>query len=157
MVAQMLLDNVPFMSISWVQFFEMPLFPPGISFNHLDPDDLTSNRVRLDRNGVAPRLWDASLWKEKIGGKWYIFKCYRAHWNDRYVEAELFRPKIRVKANSTTKLEKLSEVQQLKIKIKALRTELANAQLHGEYKRAGELAYERIPELEGKLRVIEAA
>jgi ATP-dependent Clp protease ATP-binding subunit ClpB len=37
-----------------------------------------------------------------------------------------------------------------------LRTELANAQRKGEYQRAGELAYGRIPELEKKLKSIEA-
>jgi ATP-dependent Clp protease ATP-binding subunit ClpB len=38
-----------------------------------------------------------------------------------------------------------------------LRTELANAQRKGEYQRAGELAYGRIPELEKKLKSIESA
>jgi ATP-dependent Clp protease ATP-binding subunit ClpB len=38
-----------------------------------------------------------------------------------------------------------------------LRTELANAQRKGEYQRAGELAYGRIPEIEKKLKSIEAA
>src|SRR5262249_60364605 len=37
-----------------------------------------------------------------------------------------------------------------------LRVELANAQRKGEYQPAGELAYGRIPELEKKLKAIEA-
>src|SRR6202023_517295 len=37
-----------------------------------------------------------------------------------------------------------------------LRTELADAQRRGEYQRAGELAYGRIPELEKKLKAMEA-
>ena len=37
-----------------------------------------------------------------------------------------------------------------------MRAELANAQRKGEYQRAGELAYGRIPELEKKLKAIEA-
>ena len=38
-----------------------------------------------------------------------------------------------------------------------MRNELANAQRRGEYQRAGELAYGRIPEIEKKLKSIEAA
>jgi ATP-dependent Clp protease ATP-binding subunit ClpB len=53
--------------------------------------------------------------------------------------------------------EKLSEAQKLKTELDGLRAELANAQRKGEYQRAGELAYGRIPELEKKLTEIEAA
>src|SRR6202171_5189546 len=51
---------------------------------------------------------------------------------------------------------KLSNAQKLKSELEALRTELANAQRNGEYQRAGELAYGRIPELEKQLAEIEA-
>jgi ATP-dependent Clp protease ATP-binding subunit ClpB len=51
---------------------------------------------------------------------------------------------------------KLSNAQKLKSELEALRTELANAQRRGEYQRAGELAYGRIPELEKQLAEIEA-
>ena len=51
---------------------------------------------------------------------------------------------------------KLTNAQQLKAELDALRIELANAQRRGEYQRAGELAYGRIPELEKKLAAIEA-
>src|SRR5258707_12043505 len=51
--------------------------------------------------------------------------------------------------------EKLSEAQKAKTEIDQLRVELANAQRRGEYQRAGELAYGRIPELEKKLKSIE--
>jgi len=51
---------------------------------------------------------------------------------------------------------KLSNAQKLKSELDALRVELANAQRRGEYQRAGELAYGRIPELEKKLAEIEA-
>jgi ATP-dependent Clp protease ATP-binding subunit ClpB len=52
--------------------------------------------------------------------------------------------------------EKLSDAQKLKTELDQLRAELANAQRKGEYQRAGELAYGRIPELEKKLAAIEA-
>jgi len=50
---------------------------------------------------------------------------------------------------------KLSDAQKLKSELDQLRVELANAQRRGEYQRAGELAYGRIPELEKKLAAIE--
>src|SRR5216683_1451773 len=50
----------------------------------------------------------------------------------------------------------LSNAQKLKSELDALRIELANAQRRGEYQRAGELAYGRIPELEKRLAEIEA-
>jgi ATP-dependent Clp protease ATP-binding subunit ClpB len=53
--------------------------------------------------------------------------------------------------------EKLSDAQKLKTELDHLRVELANAQRNGEYQRAGELAYGRIPEIEKKLKAIEAA
>ena len=52
--------------------------------------------------------------------------------------------------------DKLSDAQKLKTELDNLRTELANAQRRGEYQRAGELAYGRIPELEKKLADIES-
>src|SRR6187200_472990 len=51
---------------------------------------------------------------------------------------------------------KLSDAQKLKTELEQLRIELANAQRRGEYQRAGELAYGRIPELERKLNEVEA-
>jgi ATP-dependent Clp protease ATP-binding subunit ClpB len=52
---------------------------------------------------------------------------------------------------------KLSDAQKLKSELDQLRVDLANAQRRGEYQRAGELAYGRIPELEKKLIAIEAS
>jgi ATP-dependent Clp protease ATP-binding subunit ClpB len=59
--------------------------------------------------------------------------------------------------NSRWKAEKdkLAEAQKLKTELDQARIELANAQRRGEYQRAGELAYSRIPELEKKLSAIE--
>jgi ATP-dependent Clp protease ATP-binding subunit ClpB len=50
---------------------------------------------------------------------------------------------------------KLSDAQKLKSELEQARTELANAQRSGEYQRAGELAYGRIPELEKRLAAVE--
>src|ERR1043166_7830194 len=51
---------------------------------------------------------------------------------------------------------KLSDAQKLKAELDAARVDLANAQRKGEYQRAGELAYGKIPELEKKLSLIES-
>jgi len=50
---------------------------------------------------------------------------------------------------------KLSDAQKLKSELEQARQELADAQRRGEYQKAGELAYGRIPELEKKLKAIE--
>jgi ATP-dependent Clp protease ATP-binding subunit ClpB len=51
--------------------------------------------------------------------------------------------------------EKLSDAQKLKTELDQARNDLANAQRRGEYQKAGELAYGRIPELEKKLKDVE--
>ena len=51
---------------------------------------------------------------------------------------------------------KLSNAQKLKAELDSLRVDLADAQRRGEFQRAGELAYGRIPELERQLADIEA-
>jgi ATP-dependent Clp protease ATP-binding subunit ClpB len=48
--------------------------------------------------------------------------------------------------------DKLSEAQKLKAELDQARNELAAAQRNGDYQRAGELAYGKIPELERKLK-----
>jgi ATP-dependent Clp protease ATP-binding subunit ClpB len=50
---------------------------------------------------------------------------------------------------------KLSDAAKLKAELDQLKNELANAQRRGEYQRAGELAYGRIPVLEKKLKDVE--
>jgi len=52
--------------------------------------------------------------------------------------------------------EKLSDAQKLKNQLDQLRIELANAQRRGEYQRAGEISYGRIPEIEKRLKAMEA-
>jgi ATP-dependent Clp protease ATP-binding subunit ClpB len=53
--------------------------------------------------------------------------------------------------------EKLSEAQKLKTELDQMRVEAANAERKGEYQRASELRYGRIPEIEKKLKRIEDA
>jgi len=52
--------------------------------------------------------------------------------------------------------EKLGSAQKLKNELDQLRVELAQAQRRGEYQKAGELAYGRIPDLEKKLKEVES-
>src|ERR1700752_4870876 len=52
--------------------------------------------------------------------------------------------------------DKLSEAQRLKKELDEARNELADAQRRGEFQRAGEIAYGRIPELDKRLKAIEA-
>jgi len=52
---------------------------------------------------------------------------------------------------------KLSDAAKLKAELDALKNELAQAQRRGEFQRAGELAYGRIPALEKKLKDVEAS
>jgi ATP-dependent Clp protease ATP-binding subunit ClpB len=53
--------------------------------------------------------------------------------------------------------ERLADAQKLKTELDHLRNELDTARRRGEYERAGELTYGRIPELEKKLKTIEEA
>src|SRR4051794_15549211 len=70
--------------------------------------------------------------------------------------AELEKKSADLTSRWSAEKNKLSNAQKLKSELDALRIELANAQRRGEYQRAGELAYGRIPELEKKLAEIEA-
>src|SRR5213079_1964883 len=71
--------------------------------------------------------------------------------------AELEEKSAALTSRWSAEKNKLSNAQKLKSELDQLRVELANAQRKGEYQRAGELAYGRIPELEKKLKGIEAA
>jgi ATP-dependent Clp protease ATP-binding subunit ClpB len=70
--------------------------------------------------------------------------------------AELEKSSADLTSRWSAEKNKLSNAQKLKSELDALRIELANAQRRGEYQRAGELAYGRIPELEKRLAEIEA-
>src|SRR5947209_1129769 len=51
--------------------------------------------------------------------------------------------------------EKLTDAQKLKSELDQARTDLATAQRKGDYQRAGELAYGKIPDMERKLKALE--
>src|SRR5215211_4367278 len=70
--------------------------------------------------------------------------------------ADLEEKSAALTARWSAEKNKLSNAQKLKSELDALRIELADAQRRGEYQRAGELAYGRIPELEKRLSDIEA-
>ena len=70
--------------------------------------------------------------------------------------ADLEEKSAALTARWSAEKNKLSDAQKLKSELDALRIELANAQRRGEFQRAGELAYGKIPELEKRLESIEA-
>jgi ATP-dependent Clp protease ATP-binding subunit ClpB len=70
--------------------------------------------------------------------------------------ADLEEKSAALTARWSAEKNKLSNAQKLKSELDGLRIELANAQRRGEFQRAGELAYGRIPELEKRLGDIEA-
>src|SRR5436853_5565965 len=109
------------------------------------PDELDS----IDREVVRLKIEQEALKKESDPGS-----------KDRLkkLEGELTSLE-KQSADLTTRWksekDKLSNAQKLKTELDALRVELANAQRRGEYQKAGELAYGRIPELEKKLKDVE--
>ncbi len=110
------------------------------------PEELNS----IDREVIRLKIEQEALKKEHDAGSRARLKS---------LETELTALEKRsadLTARWKSEKEKLSEAQKAKTELDALRVELANAQRKGEYQRAGELAYGRIPELEKKLKDIEA-
>jgi ATP-dependent Clp protease ATP-binding subunit ClpB len=70
--------------------------------------------------------------------------------------ADLEEKSAALTARWSAEKNKLSNAQKLKSDLDGLRIELANAQRRGEFQRAGELAYGRIPDLEKRLADVEA-
>src|SRR5471032_1696872 len=111
------------------------------------PDELDS----IDREVIRLKIEQEALKKERDAASKERLKK---------IESEL-KTLEKQSADITTRWkaekEKLSDAQKLKTELDQLRAELANAQRKGEYQRAGELAYGRIPELEKKLKANEGA
>jgi ATP-dependent Clp protease ATP-binding subunit ClpB len=110
------------------------------------PEELDS----LDREIVRLKIEQEALKKESDPGS----KRRLQSLEKELVELE--EKAAALTARWTAEKTKLSNAQKLKAELEALRVELANAQRRGEYQRAGELAYGRIPELEKQLTDIEA-
>src|SRR5437660_2530061 len=111
------------------------------------PEELDS----IDREIIRLRIEQEALKKETDPGSKERLK------NLEKELASLEKRSADLTARWKAEKEKLSDAQKLKTDLDHLRVELANAQRRGEYQRAGELAYGRIPELEKKLKQIEAA
>jgi ATP-dependent Clp protease ATP-binding subunit ClpB len=110
------------------------------------PEELDS----LDREIIRLKIEQEALKKESdIGSKTRLQALEKEL-------AELEEKSAALTARWSAEKSKLSNAQKLKAELDGLRVELANAQRRGEFQRAGELAYGRIPELEKKLAEIEA-
>jgi ATP-dependent Clp protease ATP-binding subunit ClpB len=110
------------------------------------PEELDS----LDREIIRLKIEQEALRKESDPGSKSRLQVLEKEL------AELEERSAALTARWSAEKSKLSNAQKLKSELDALRIELANAQRRGEFQRAGELAYGRIPELEKKLAEIEA-
>src|SRR5438874_6068379 len=110
------------------------------------PEELDS----MDREIIRLKIEQEALKKESDAGSKSRLQALEKEL------AELEEKSAALTARWNAEKNKLSNAQKLKSELDGLRIELANAQRRGEYQRAGELAYGRIPELEKKLAEIEA-
>jgi ATP-dependent Clp protease ATP-binding subunit ClpB len=110
------------------------------------PEELDS----IDREIVRLKIEQEALKKESDPGSKDRLKRLEGELK------ELEKKSADITGRWKAEKEKLSDAQKLKTELDHMRAELANAQRKGEYQRAGELAYGRIPELEKKLAAIEA-
>jgi ATP-dependent Clp protease ATP-binding subunit ClpB len=110
------------------------------------PEELDS----IDREIVRLKIEQEALKKEHDPGSKERLK------NLEKELVALEKQSADITARWKSEKEKLSGAQKLKTELDHLRIELANAQRKGEFQRAGELAYGRIPEIEKKLKAIEA-
>jgi ATP-dependent Clp protease ATP-binding subunit ClpB len=110
------------------------------------PEELDS----LDREIIRLKIEQEALKKESdLGSKTRLQALEKEL-------AELEEKSAALTARWSAEKNKLSNAQKLKSELDALRVELAKAQRRGEFQRAGELAYGKIPEIEKKLSEIEA-
>jgi ATP-dependent Clp protease ATP-binding subunit ClpB len=110
------------------------------------PEELDS----LDREIIRLKIEQEALKKESDAGSKSRLKALEKEL------AELEEKSKALTARWSAEKNKLSNAQKLKSELDALRVELATAQRKGDFGRAGELAYGRIPALEKQLAAIEA-
>jgi ATP-dependent Clp protease ATP-binding subunit ClpB len=110
------------------------------------PEELDS----MDREIIRLKIEQEALKKESDAGSKSRLQTLEKEL------AELEKKSADLTSRWSAEKNKLSNAQKLKSELDGLRIELANAQRRGEYQRAGELAYGRIPELEKRLAEIEA-
>ena len=110
------------------------------------PEELDS----MDREIIRLKIEQEALKKESDAGSKSRLQTLETEL------AELEKKSADLTSRWSSEKNKLSNAQKLKSELEGLRLELADAQRRGEYQRAGELAYGRIPELEKKLAEIEA-
>jgi ATP-dependent Clp protease ATP-binding subunit ClpB len=109
------------------------------------PEELDS----MDREIIRLKIEQEALKKESDPGSKSRLQALEREL------AELEERSTALTSRWSAEKNKLSNAQKLKSELDALRIELANAQRRGEFQRAGELAYGKIPELEKKLAEIE--
>jgi ATP-dependent Clp protease ATP-binding subunit ClpB len=110
------------------------------------PEELDS----MDREIIRLKIEQEALKKESDAGSKSRLQTLETEL------ADLEKKSADLTSRWSSEKNKLSNAQKLKSELEGLRLELADAQRRGEYQRAGELAYGRIPELEKKLAEIEA-
>ncbi|EKS30865.1 ATP-dependent chaperone ClpB [Afipia felis] len=111
------------------------------------PEELDS----LDREIIRLKIEQEALKKETDAGSKSRLQTLEGDL------ADLEKKSADLTSRWQSEKSKLSDAQKMKSELEQLRTELANAQRKGEYQRAGELAYGRIPDLEKKLAAVEAS
>jgi len=109
------------------------------------PEELDS----IDREIVRLKIEQEALKKESDAGS----KARLKNLEKELISLE--KQSADLTARWQAEKNKLTDAQKLKSELDAARVELANAQRKGEYQKAGELAYGRIPDLEKKLAAIE--
>jgi ATP-dependent Clp protease ATP-binding subunit ClpB len=109
------------------------------------PEDLDT----VDREIVRLKIEQEALKKERDSASRERLRALEAEL------AALEKKSADLTSRWKAEKEKMSEAQKFKAELDQARNELASAQRRGEYQRAGELAYGRIPELEKKLKVLE--
>src|ERR1700749_737526 len=111
------------------------------------PEELDS----LDRDIIRLRIEQEALKKESDAGSRSRLPALGKGL------AELEERSAALTARWSAEKNKLSNAQKIKSELDGLRVELANAQRRGEFQKAGELAYGKIPALEKQLADIEAS